>query len=86
MPESIKVEFELSAWGQENTQDGGGSFQKHELLKIRTVSKDITLEQLEAMVKEMIADIKKVYPQPEQLGVKVTLRAKETDGVFTYLG
>ncbi len=28
MPESIKVEFELSAWGQENTQDGGGSFQK----------------------------------------------------------
>lgn len=86
MPESIKVEFELSAWGQENTQDGGDSFQKHELLKIRNVSRDTTLEQLEAMVKEMITEIKTVYPKPEQLGVKVTLRAKETDGVFTYPG
>ena len=38
------------------------------------------------MAKDMIAEIKSVYPEPEQMGIKVTMRAKETGGLFTYLG
>ncbi|MDT0123381.1 hypothetical protein Q9R46_12060 [Paenibacillus sp. RRE4] len=86
MSEVIKVEFEISAWGHETTQNHGDFFQKHEILRIRTLPKDTTLEQVEQMAKDMIAEIKSVYPEPEQMGVKVTMRAKETGGLFTYLG
>lgn len=86
MSERIKVEFEISAWGQKTTQDQGDFFQKHEILKIHTLPKDTTLEHLERMAKDIIAEMKSVYPEPEQLGIKVTMRGKETGGLFTYLG
>ncbi|MBR2565652.1 MAG: hypothetical protein IKE29_13655 [Paenibacillus sp.] len=86
MSEGVKVEFEISAWGQETTSGEGNCFQKHEMMKIRTLPKNTTLEQLEVLVKGMIREIKTTYPQPEQLAVKVTLRAKEIEGELTYLG
>ncbi|MFC9709761.1 hypothetical protein JNUCC31_01915 [Paenibacillus sp. JNUCC31] len=86
MSEGIKVELEVSAFGQESVREYDDSFRKHEIVRTRILPKETTLEQLEVLVKEMMAEIKEDFQQPEQLIAKVTLRAKETDGVLKYLG
>ncbi|RAW18389.1 MULTISPECIES: hypothetical protein [Paenibacillus] len=86
MSEGIKVELEISAFGQETVPLYDDSFRKHEIARTRILPKETTLAQLEEMVKELMAEIKEDFHQPEQLLAKVTLRAKETDGVLKYLG
>ncbi|MDN4601962.1 hypothetical protein P5G61_12055 [Paenibacillus sp. F6_3S_P_1C] len=62
------------------------TYRKHEIARTRILPRETTLAQLEEMVKEMMAEIKEDFQQPEQLLAKVTLRAKETDGDLKYLG
>ncbi|MFE6075846.1 hypothetical protein ACFVQB_15345 [Paenibacillus sp. NPDC057886] len=86
MSEGIKVELEISAFGQEAVPSYDDSFRKHEIMRTRILPRETTLAQLEELVKEMMVEIKEDFQQPEQLLAKVTLRAKETDGVLKYLG
>jgi len=86
MSEGIKVELEISAFGQETVPSYDDSFRKHEIARTRILPKETTLAQLEEMVKELMAEVKEDFQQPEQILAKVTLRAKETDGVLKYLG
>ncbi|GAS82488.1 hypothetical protein [Paenibacillus amylolyticus] len=86
MSEGIKVELEISALGQETVQAYNDSFRRHEIVRTRILPKETTLEQIEELVKDMMTEVKKDFEQPEQLLAKVTLRAKESNGVLEYLG
>ncbi|MGC5773109.1 hypothetical protein [Paenibacillus pabuli] len=86
MSEGIKVELEISAFGQESIPSCADSFRQHQIVRTRILPKETTLAQIEVFVQDMIVEIKEDYRHPEQLQVKVTLRAKETDGVLRYLG
>ncbi|WP_394173279.1 hypothetical protein [Guptibacillus hwajinpoensis] len=87
MTEKIKVEFEVKAFGQDHVADSEDSFKGLEIGRVKVLSKDTTLGELEEYIKRYYEEVKEHYgTQPEQLTAKVTIRATEKEDQMLYLG
>ncbi|MGG3806409.1 hypothetical protein [Metabacillus fastidiosus] len=86
MSEQIKVEFEINAVGEENLNNYESSFKKHEIVRVKNLSKETTLEDLEETIKALFVEIQLTYAEPPHLTAKVTIRAKADNEEVKYLG
>ena len=87
MSNDIKVEFEITAFGEEEIDNYNNSFKGYEVARNKVLSKEITLGELENYISSIFREVKDDYgQQPEQLTAKITIRAKENEGEITYLG
>ncbi|MED4402041.1 hypothetical protein [Metabacillus fastidiosus] len=86
MSEQIKVEFEINAVGEEDLNNYESSFKKHEIVRVKNLSKETTLEDLEETIKALFVEIQSTYVEPPHLTAKVTIRAKVDNKEVKYLG
>lgn len=86
MEGKIKVEFEINAVGKETVNGYDDSFKKYEIARVKTLSKTLTLGNLEEIINELFSEIQSAYEQPEQLTAKIVIRAKKEKDKTIYLG
>ncbi|MGG3887526.1 hypothetical protein [Metabacillus fastidiosus] len=86
MVEQMKVEFEISAFGEEILNDYESSFKKNEIGRIKNFSKETTLANIEEILKGLFAEMRSTYDQPPHMAGKVTVRVKMENGQIKFLG
>ena len=74
----IKVEFEVKGFGEDTIKGYEGSYKGVEVVRIKSLSKDTTLEEIETIIYQLFEEIQLSYEkQPEQLVAKIIIRAKK---------
>lgn len=58
----------------------------YEIARTKNLSKELTLGNLEEIIKELFSEIQLAYDQPEQLTAKIVIRAKKEKNKIMYLG
>jgi uncharacterized membrane protein len=80
------MEFEINAVGEETINGYDSSYKNYEIARTKNLSKEITLGNLEEIIKELFSEIQLAYDQPEQLTAKIVIRAKKEKNKIMYLG
>lgn len=63
----MKVEFEKNADGEETINGFDSSYKIYEIARTKSLSKTLTLGNLEEIIDELFAEIQLAYNQPEHL-------------------
>ena len=82
----MKVELEVSAFGEVEVPGTENAFQGLELTRVHNLSKDTTLGEVEELLSSLFDEVTKNYKNPEQCAGKITVRAKRENGDMIYLG
>jgi len=82
----MKLEIEVSAFGEEKVQDTVDAYKKTELMRVHKLSKDTTLAEVESLLSKLFEEVESGYTNPEQCLGKITIRAKKVNGEIVFLG
>lgn len=83
---SLKIEFEVKAFGKVEVPGTEDAFQSAEIARVIDLPKETTLAELESVLSRLFSEVENGYGDPEQLLGKITIRTKKTDDEIQYLG
>ena len=82
----MKLEIEVSAFGEEKVQGTVDAYKKTDLMRVHEISKDSTLSEVESLLSKLFEEVELGYTNPEQCLGKITIRAKKENGEIVFLG
>ena len=86
MEDQIKVEIQISAVGEVTVDGYDDAYKNYEIGRTKTLTKSITLGNLEEMINELFEEVQLTYDNPEHLTAKIVIRAKKDQNKIRYLG
>ncbi|MBO1626189.1 hypothetical protein J4P90_13270 [Bacillus sp. SY8(2021)] len=84
--EKMKVEFEVKGFGEEELVNVDGAYKSIEIARVKGLSKETTLGELESILTAMFDEVEKKYENPPQFTGRITIRAKKENAEIKYYG
>ncbi|PGK52003.1 hypothetical protein CN918_29890 [Priestia megaterium] len=76
----MKVEIEVKAFGEEQVVGASDGYKGMEISRTHDLPKETTVEEVRELANSLVEEVKKIYPNPEQIVAKAAIRLHTESG------